>query len=235
MRISINPSSAAFALGSMVMSDTPSGCLRYLLLKRYVAKPEEFPEHLKVMGEAGEAIYMSYLENYQPWPFHRELSFERSLEGVKVRGRMDFITYHNTFKVIHECKTSQSKPFLYGVVRKGEPKINHMAQLVFYLIHLEETRGKLVCLYAPTNELKVFKVEVDAKGEVLVDGRKYIYNVQNQLMHQLMAAEAIKEGTIMGRPRGKACNYCVYKTECDKFDAAGCRNNIESFMEVIDV
>ncbi len=148
---------------------------------------------------------------------------------------MDFVTYHDGFKVIHECKTSQSKPFLYGVVRKGEPKVNHMAQLVFYLTHLNETRGKLVCLYAPTGELRVFKVEITPNGDVLVDGRKYLYNVQNQITHQLLAAKVINERIIWSRPRGKACDYCVYKSECDKYDAAGCGNGIQDFMEVIDV
>jgi CRISPR/Cas system-associated exonuclease Cas4 (RecB family) len=228
-RVNINPSSAAFVLGDMVVTDTPQGCLRFLLLKKHLPREEGIPLELQVMGERGECIYMEKLLTEQPWPFHRELPFQSKVEGVKVRGRMDFVTYHDGFKVIHECKTSQSKTFLYDVIKKGKPKVNHIAQLVFYLIHLEETRGKLVTLYAPTMEEKVFKVEIKDGNVVYLNSVPYYYTVENQIMHQLLSAKVIKEDFVANRPWGKACTYCRYKEECDKYDGCG-GSSFEDFL-----
>jgi len=214
----ISPSSAAFALGNLVVTDYSQGCLRHLLFKRKIPKDSDIPEEFAKMGEDGELKYLDYMLTQQDYPFHRELPFISEIDGVPVKGRVDFVSYHDGFRVIHECKTSQSKTFLYGVVRKGEPKLNHVAQIVSYLVHFGETKAKLVARYAPKNEERIIKIEVDDLGRILVDKRVYKYSLQEQINHQLLSAKVIKENLIWDRPSTGTCRYCQYAEECLKWD-----------------
>jgi len=218
--IRINPSSSAFMVGELVKTEAQSGCLRHLLLKNYLPIEDKVPEELQKMGAWGEDMYQEFLENHQEWPFHKELVMKTTLDDVTVSGRIDFVTYHDGYRVIHECKTSQSKNILYKTINKGELKLNHLAQLVFYLIHMNETRGKLVIRYAPKNTLRIFRITIGDDGEIFVDGDKHEMTVQDQLRHQLMSAHVIKEKELLARPESPwACKYCVYNKLCDKYDA----------------
>ena len=230
----IYPSSAAWALGKMIYTDTPQGCLRYILLQRYIPKFIDIDPKFKEIGNWGEEQYLDYMLNEQDYPFHRELPFKSELNGIQVSGRMDFISYHDGFKVIHECKTTQSKNVLYQNMRKNEPKLNHMAQLVFYLINQNETRGKLVYRFWPTNELKIFKIEIEPSGQILVDKKPYKLTVNEQMTHQILSAEVLTEEYIADKPYGSGCRFCDYKEECEKFDSVG-GSHIDDFMEVINV
>jgi hypothetical protein len=220
MEFSIRPSSAAWAVNGTVISDTSQGCLRNVFFNK-VFPTGDIPKELAEMGAWGEDEYQKALETEQEWPFHKEFAFSDVFEGAKRRGRVDFITYHNNFLVIHEVKTSQSKNFLYQNLRKGEPKLNHLAQLVFYLVYFEQTRGKLIYRYAPKNELKIIKVEIKEGGKIYYDGKLYPLTVSDQIAHQLMSAEAIKEMGVIERPSGKACEWCSYKDMCNEYDQSG--------------
>lgn len=224
----ISPSSAAFAWGNFVVTEYAQGCLRHLLFKQHV-KLEGIPEEFAKMGEAGELVYLEYMTREQDYPFHREMPFKSEIEGVIVSGRVDFISYHDGFRIIHECKTSQSKSFLYDVIRKGIVKTNHLAQIVMYLIHLNETRAKLIARYAPSGETRTIKIEVGEGGKILVDGRMVSYSVQDQIQHQLLSAEVLKTQTVMDRANEGACRYCQFKEACLRWDT----NNYESFNDFL--
>lgn len=234
MTLKIRPSSAAWMMGKSVITDTPSGCLRYLVLKKEHPKPDQIKPELQEMGEMGEKIYMKKLEETQPWPFHRELPFEVPIEDGVIKGRIDFITYHDSFKVIHECKTSQSKDFNREVIGRGIPKSNHIAQVVMYLLSLYETRAKLVALYYPTLKTRIFKIELMDNGMILVDNMPYLYTVSDQISHQLMSLEVQKSKELFERPLGKACFYCIYKQECFNYDACG-GSTLNDYKEVNNV
>ena len=224
----ISPSSAGWAVDNNILTDTKVGCLRFLLLKYYLPVDDPVPAHLIEMGAWGEDRYEEYLKNDQEHAYHKEFEMESSIDDVLVRGRIDFITHHKTFRVIHEVKTSQSKNLLYKNLRKGDPKVNHLGQLVFYLIHLNETRGKLIYRYAPTNELRIMKVEIGDSGEIYVDGKEHHLRVENQIRHQLLSAQVIKEKIMWQRPAGSACKWCVYNSMCDRYDVCG--KSFENFI-----
>ena len=117
---------------------------------------------------------------------------------------------------------------------EGRPKIDHLAQLVFYLIFLQETRGKLVYRFFPkkgvVRERKEFRIEIGNDGEILVDGTKHQFSVANQLEHQLLAAEAIKELGVIERPNSEACKWCKTKVMCKAYEGMG--GTIKQFLEV---
>lgn len=227
--IKINPSSAAWVVGPSVFSDYKQGCMRHLIFKNHIPREDTIPIELQQLGAIGEDIYFETLTRDQEHPFHKELAFRDQFEGVMRSGRCDYITYHDGFRVIHELKTSQSKNTLYKIIRKGELNINHMAQLVFYLIYFEETRGKLVVRYHPKAETRIFKVTVEDGGEVFVDGKKFQFTIENQIQHQLMAANVIKELPKVDKPMGNACSWCNYKDVCEKYDQKD--QTLKQFLE----
>ena len=215
----INPSSAAFMLGNGVVTEYDSGCLRNLLLKNLLPKVKDIAEKYKVMGEQGELIYQQFLLNEQDHPFHRELPFKSTIDGVVISGRMDFLVYHPDFRVVVECKTSESYSFRKQVIQLHEPKISHLAQILFYLSVLGETRAKLVALYVPKMESATIKIEVKPNGSVFVDNRLSVYTIQQQLLHQVCSAKVINEQIMWDRPLNRnACKYCMYSQECDAWD-----------------
>jgi CRISPR/Cas system-associated exonuclease Cas4 (RecB family) len=220
--IKINPSSAAWAIGRSVLTPKKNGCLRHMVLKRLSPMPDDIPVHLQEMGAEWEDMYFDRLMNDQPHPFHKEFAFSDWFEGVKRSGRVDYIVHHPEYRVIVECKASQSKNVLYQVIRKRIPDPNHLAQLVFYLIYFQETRGKLAVRYAPTGEEHEFRVEIDNDGNIIIDGKKSEYSVMMQLQHQLLAAEAIKDLGHISRPMSKkACDWCPYDLVCEALDNSG--------------
>jgi CRISPR/Cas system-associated exonuclease Cas4 (RecB family) len=218
--IKINPSSAAWANNGVVVTDYSQGCLRHLIFKNYFPKPSTITPELQEMGAKGEDMYFDTLMNEQEYPFHKELAFRDEFEGVQRSGRCDYISYHDGFRVIHEIKSSQSKNTLYKVINKGEVNINHLAQLVFYLVYFNEIRGKLVVQYMPKFNRRIFKVTINEYGEVLVDGWYSGYSVENQIEHQLLSAKVIRELPKVIKPIGKACTYCDYKDICEEYEQA---------------
>lgn len=228
--IRINPSSAAFAVGESIQTEAQTGCLRHLLLKNHLPIEDKIPEEFAIMGARGEDMYQEILDTEQEFPYHKELVMRSTMDGVVVSGRIDFVTYHPGFRVIHEVKSSQSKNILYKTINKGEVKLNHLAQLVFYLVHMNETRGKLVVRYMPKNLLRIFRVVIGDEGEILIDGQKHQLSVQDQIRHQLLSAHVIKEKELWARPESIwSCKYCVYNKLCDKYDAEP--KNFNEFVE----
>lgn len=218
----IYPSSAAWACGGLVITEQPSGCLRNLLWKHVAEIPEDLPQELKDMGAAGERKYENYLQTQQEHPYHVEKPFRSQILGITVSGRMDFVVHHDGYSTIRECKTSKSSKVLYDVIRAGVPKVNHVAQVVMYFIHTGMNRGILVYNYWPKQLVREFKLSVNDKGVILVDGKPYTHTIDEQLAHQTLSAKVLTDKTVMGRPASdSACRYCIYKDRCEAFDQWG--------------
>lgn len=225
----LRPSSSAFVIDGKVVTDNHGACPRHIIFKAEIAKPDHVEEKYQIMGARGEDMHQETLELTQPWPFHKEYVVKDVFEGVKRSGRIDFLVHHDGFRVPHECKTTQSKYVYNEVFLRKRPKIGHLAQLVFYLIMLEETRGKLIYRFWPTQETNVFKVEVGDDGYLLIDGVRSMYSVMAQLSHQLVCVDAIVN---QDQPLGIAkseCKWCLYKEECRRFDATNA--TMKSFIE----
>jgi len=229
---SLKPSSAAFSVGRNIITDSHNSCPRYMIFQAEIGRKTEIDPKYAIMGARGEDMYQEVLEQTQPWPFHKEFKVTDYFEGVKRNGRIDFLVHHQDFKVPHECKTTQSKYVFTEVFVRGNPKISHLAQLTFYLVLLSETRGKLIYRFWPTQETKIFKVEVGDKGELVIDGKASSYSIGAQLEHQLLCIEAITEQKDVQKIDQKNCRFCEYKDVCGGLDVSG--RPIKDFLQEIN-
>jgi hypothetical protein len=168
--------------------------------------------------------------------YKREMVIKADItDDVQYSGRCDFeVQYYKVGTVIHETKSTVSRSTRDHVIRKGQVKLNHLAQLVSYLIQLKTTRGKIVCGYYELNEVgdyerveaREFKVTIRDNGAIYIDGEHSGFNVEDQIAHALAAAKVLSEQRIWERPEGhdakwkSPCTFCPFKKACDKYDAA---------------
>jgi CRISPR/Cas system-associated exonuclease Cas4 (RecB family) len=235
-----SPSSAAFMYGDIVMTKDSSGCLRKILFSSHGLREEIDPIYQEV-GKAHEEWVESRLTGYR-----REESLRGPISGndlVQYSGRMDFISDTDVI----ECKATVSKRTRLEVIRKGNVKINHLAQIVSYLIQLERTNAKLIVgFYEQDNgkfvctEHREFNVTIDDNGRILVDGTFSGYGAIDQLRHMQRAAKHLAEGTLGPRPQDwdakytSPCNYCPFKAACDKVDSGNTTDPVALAKEAID-
>lgn len=234
----IYPSSAAMMWGDMVITEQCSGCLRSILLRQSV-KQGPIPEDKAAMGARWEDIVFEQLTNDQPYPFHKELVIRRMLSPtVQLSGRCDYVLYHDTYgPIVIECKASSSKYFLKEVIKGGKVKINHLAQTVTYLNYFKADRGKITtCVFdgAKVHE-REFKITINSRGDILVDGGISGYCVLDILQHQVTAVKVLDEQIVWDRPDkadskfGSPCTYCDFKDTCRAWDC-GEINTAEEFI-----
>jgi hypothetical protein len=226
----VYPSSSGFIQGNQVVTEYNSACLRYILVASKAKRTDLDPLFAQV-GAQHEDWYAAILGDELA---DRELVLKTEiLPGVEYSGRCDFV---DTNGVVHETKATLSKNGLYGMINKGEWKINHLAQLVSYLIYLKRTEGKIaVGYYEKESEsattfiqkgFRVFTVGIRDSGAIVVDGVDTGLLVMEQLEHRYRAAKILETGAIAGRPRidspwKNPCNYCPVKSTCDEYDAGG--------------
>lgn len=234
------PSSAAFMWGDMVLTKDSSGCLRRILFASLGLRDEIDPIYSAV-GAAHEKWVEERLEG-----FEREVPVRGPILGSEVEyaGRADFL---NASEVI-ECKATLSKRARLDVIRKGNVKINHLAQLVSYLIQLEMTNGRLIVGFYQHNEnnefecteSREFKITIDDEGRILIDDTLSGYRVHDQLAHMQRAAKHLAEGTLGPRPNDwdakytSPCSYCPFKAACDKIDAGEQGDSVALAKEALD-
>lgn len=234
------PSSAAFMFGDLTMTKDSSGCLRRILFASHGLRDEIDPIYSEV-GKAHEEWVESRLKGFQ-----REVPVRGQVLGTDVEysGRADFLNEHE----IIECKGTISKRVRLDVIRKGNVKINHLAQLVSYLIQLERSNGALIVGFYEQNEDKQFictehrefKITIDDEGRILIDGTLSGYRVHDQLAHMQRAAKHLAEGTLGPRPADwdakytSPCNYCPFKSACDKVDSGERSDPLALAKEALD-
>jgi hypothetical protein len=235
----IHPSSAAFMIGDLVMTDYDSGCLRSILLAHNGARSESIP---KVYAEVG-AAHENWIEANVLKPDKRLVVYAREVpikmpvpgcEDVLYSGRMDVLAcYVEVGQVILETKGTISKNTRLSVIRKGLVKLNHLAQLTSYMIAKRITRGKIIAGYYERDpdtlefvhcEGREFKVEIADDGGIVVDGFPTAWTVADQLRHRLAAARVLSAETVPPRPDkatqafGGPCSKCLFKSVCDNYD-----------------
>lgn len=229
------PSSAAFMLGDVVVTEYDSGCLRKILLTANGVKGP-FPAIYGRVGAVHEIMHEQEIrEDADIESFLRELPIRIPIEDfpqVQYSGRMDFVCkYVDRKEVIHETKGTISKNTR-RETRKGNWKSNQLAQLVSYMIARQTPWGKLVAGYYEANdagelvrtEQHVFKVWIDDDGAIWVDGKPTGFTVHDQIAHRTAAAQVISDDVIGPRPdkwddkyKGP-CRSCMHRDTCTLVD-----------------
>jgi len=228
-------SSAAFALGNAVYTESSSGCLRALVISANGIRGDIAPEY-KLVGAFHEDNYATELGDKI---LHRERSIQRQLSDTVVQsGRMDF---ELTNGEIHETKATYSESIRRSAIKNGDPKLNHVAQLVSYLINEKKSCGRLVYGYYEENpqgvlycaDRREIVVEINDSGDILIDGAIYEWSVLDQVTHTTLAAKALEDITqIPERPINAGdgfaspCRFCDYREVCDRYDAG----EVENFL-----
>lgn len=236
MQKKINPSSAAFLWDNLVITDYSSGCLRAILMNSKGIREASIPKAYAEVGEAHEKQHELMLQSSdQVVAYVREYAVKVPVAGyedIMYSGRIDFLcNYLSVGKVVHETKGTISKNTRLKVLRKGEVKVNQLAQLVSYMIVVKTTKGKLFCAYYELDngvlqkqEERVFKVEIDDSGAIFIDGTQSQFTVQQQMAHRNMSAKVVQNDLIYDRPDkwnqkfGGPCTSCVFKRTCDAYD-----------------
>jgi hypothetical protein len=229
------PSSAAFMMGDVVVTEYDSGCLRKILLTEKGIK-SPFPAIYGRLGAVHEILHEQKIRtDEQVESFLREVPIRVPITdypNVQYSGRADFICqYVDKKEVIHETKATISKNTRLQM-RKGQVKTNQLAQLVSYMIIRQTQWGKIIAGYYEENaagelvqtEEKIYKVFIDDEGAIWVDGQPSGFTVYDQIAHRQAAAQVISEGIIGGRPdkwddkyKGP-CARCIHKDTCTAVD-----------------
>jgi len=237
----LHPSSAAFVWEGTVVTEYSSGCLRYILISANGIRTP-IPEEYMRVGAAHEEMYAAEL-TAKGVQYEREVKIRIPIStalDVDISGRIDFVIAPN---FITETKGTISKNTRLKVLRKGEVKINQLAQLVSYLIARQASTGQLVTGYYEETEDNVlvlkerrdFLVRIAEDGGILIDGVPSMFTVYDQLAHRTLAAEVLETNRIADRPDnwhlkyGGPCGFCAFKDTCDKYDA-GAFKDLQEFL-----
>lgn len=227
--LKIYPSASGFVSGQGVIAEYSSACPRYLVIAKGTRGPQidSIYTELGLLHEDNHAVALGddLAEREVP------LKFEVT-PGVWYSGRCDFITKSGE---VHETKASISKNFKYSVINKGKYKVSHLAQLVSYLIHFKKTRGRIIAGFYKLSinswgiktftldSSRVFVVDIDPTGRILVDLVDSGYGVVDQYKHTLLAAEVLVSEEIKPRPINHVdfngpCFFCPLKNSCSSYD-----------------
>lgn len=224
--IKIYPSASGFMWGKSTITKYNSACPRYLLAAQGAKRVDidqayqDLGAHHEEDQEARLGDLLSEREQVLKGPV---------IEGVEYSGRLDFWLRNN---VVVETKASFSDSTLYDVIRKGKVNINHIAQLVFYMIRKNTVKGILaVGYYTMAGEQYIqegyreFVVTIDDLGAILIDNEPSGYTVADQLRHTTEVAKALLNREIYPRPLNGysfdgPCKRCPMKDVCDKYEAA---------------
>lgn len=256
MKKKIYPSSAAFMRGNLVVTEYNKGCLRYVLAKAAGYDDGTIPEIYQALGEKDEQRYEEYLQNVASIStYQREVPFKMEIgdQGVVMSGRIDFLTtMENGLVIPHEKKGTMSKGTIYGNIRTQTPKLNHLAQLVCYMVHLQTSFGVLAMTGYKVNKNDEFEVtkaratkvedDVRIKIRILDDGRITANDVLTdftvmELADWISAAASVLERPyIAQRPdsnglRWGPCDRCPLKEVCDKHDEENL--TVEEFLQEV--
>ena len=241
IKLKVSPSSAAFMLGNLCVTEYAHGCLRAILMSGYGIREDSIAEVNERVGASHESWYARSLTAPV---FGAEVPVKGNItDTVVYSGRADFITQHDGFRVIHETKATVTVKTKTSVITNGNYKMNWLAQLLFYMIRTNTTRGKIISGYYVEHEgglfenkaSREFKVEIDDVGNVQVDGQFSGYNVQDQLAHQMGCAKVLSENILWDRPDGaekaygSPCHFCPFKQTCLEYDL-GTITSVEEFV-----
>ena len=236
------PSQAAFVVGEEVVTGYPSGCPRNILFASYGIRTESIPEVYQTVGAMNELRHQAdLLADSSIVEAEAEVPVRGPIYGsdtVEYSGRIDFwVTHEDGTEVPHECKATVSRAGFQSMKRNAAPKVNHLAQLVSYMLQTETQDAQLVYGYyqypwsidhdAPNLECTdsvTFDVRIEDSGTITVGGKPTIYTAQDQLKHMQLAVKTLTENKLTNRPASEnawsnPCNLCPFSNTCDKVDA----------------
>lgn len=222
-KIKIRPSSSGFLRGDTVHTAYSSGCLRYMKANRKSKFVEIDPVYAEV-GALHEDLYAISLGDTLD---DRELVIKLPLgEDAEYTGRCDFV---DTNGAIHETKATISKSSKTDIIDKGIVNLNHLAQLVSYMVVLKRPKGFIYVGYYE-KDLKSFikladrkfEITIDNDGSIYIDGSYSEFNAFDYLDH-VKAQIALDTVPMPNRPYRESkfkspCALCPLSELCDSVD-----------------
>lgn len=243
----VYPSASAFMDGKMCNTQYSSGCHRMILAKACGLK-SNIPEKFMIMGELNELrFYRKLVDSGKYSVILDEISIKTptGIGSVVYSGRTDFLTLKSDSDTweVHENKSSMSSSTL-GAAKRGEVKLNQLAQLVSYMVmhslpvgylHIDGYSEKKI---KGTDEVEIvpkirrdtklphsytFVVSLSENRDILVNGRLTGFTTIDYVNHLKTTAEMLNKPYIADRPmsaedeRG-CCSWCEMKYVCDKAD-----------------
>lgn len=237
----IYPSSSAFADVGNCITQYSSGCFRMILAQANGFWSDIDPKYKK-MGAHDEDIFIKDQVNSSKWscilweiPYKQEVN-----ESVTLSGRKDFLLLSKkTNKWILVEKKSHDSYNTIREMRKGNPKMNNIAQLTSYMLDENMIEAYLswdgykVCKktgeYISTTTREgvvdkgIFNIQF-FNGDIVIDGRLSGYKVEDYINHLYTAGKHVADNTLSDRPItadgsfNSPCRYCNLSEVCDKVD-----------------
>lgn len=240
--IKVRGSSSAFVVNDQVHTKYPVGCLRNILLQSHLPREEIDPIHIE-RGALNEDLFARRIVDEgivgPTGIVDREKNITSAIAGVDGAvfvGRCDFFLHGlstTPSRYVEELKSTESASVLSHTIRRGEYKVENLAQLVAYMIDLQCTDGRLRYTHykrnKKTKELsinaeRVFMVSIDDTGRIMVDSEDSGYTVNQQLQHRQKCASVLSSQTIADRPYNwtagwsSPCKFCNFRSVCDRQD-----------------
>jgi hypothetical protein len=241
----VRGSQSAFAVGDLVFTKYASGCLRSIMLADHGLRDTIDPKHQE-RGALNEEVYERGLQG-RGVAYDRERTVSEPIDGfvdTAFVGRLDFllpdVPPHG--RVIVELKSTESPGVLKDVIKDGKYNLQNLAQLIAYMLTERCTHGQLVYTYFKKNKVKVYEkgvervfvIEIDSEGRILVDQQPAPFTVHDYLHHRQLSAKVINEREIWARPYQPGgydtpCRYCPFSKTCDMYDM-GLIDDVDTFV-----
>ena len=230
----IYPSSAAFMLGAKVDSAKNHSCPRYLwTMDRLPEQHSDIPEEYAALGLLNEAR-VALIYDDGKIPYKREVRVTKDFNGCKISGKIDFVLYPDTAPIYIETKATSSKNVRRDVLTAQTPDLNHLAQLVTYMMLDNVRNGQIIVSYYETDagrlsfqvvEEHTFIVEILDSGVLTVDGKVFNKSTKDLARWYKVVSESLTTDAVpdMPAPTGSyyknICRFCplvevfAYKTK----------------------
>lgn len=217
----IYPSRISFCWENQNLTNDNKGCFRFQQLAYGLTLP--IHKTYAMLGEALENRIEKTLIK-QKISYEREVSFHKEINATTyISGRADFVLKD---KII-EAKASFSSNFR-TLLKNGDYRLNHLAQLGLYMLHFKKTKGVLFCgMYQYGRDKKLFmtysrKIRVELKDDAFyVDDFPSGYTKQNLIDYLIQLTKALHSDVLAPPPVlddpenfKSPCKYCALRLIC---------------------
>lgn len=226
-KFSINPSSLSFCRGGRIITEQYNACPRHILATKKLkdlglSTRFDIPKIYMAIGELGEELIKMKLGLDAQ---HRELALEHTIGevGQVFRGRMDF--YYRDKGIVYEVKSTISKNIRREAIKKGVPKVNHLAQVAAYMMFENCDLGYLIYVYfefdselSLTHEWRQYTVTIE-DDNVMLDDEPSGYTMTElydaiELIKWTLTQEAIPAEAPISPKEQSVCGLCPFNKTC---------------------